>query len=458
MVPSVLIVDDEKHTREGLQQALEDDYDVSVAANADEAANLMDAQPFHVVLTDLRMHGKSGLKVIDKALAQANHPAVLMMTAYGNIETAVEAMKRGAIDFLTKPVNIERLEVLIQRALKTKTLEVEVKQLHERLDEKFNFDHIIGNSLKLKSVIDRVKLVAPSKATILIEGESGTGKELIAQAIHQASPRARGPMIAVHCASLSDNLLDSELFGHERGAFTGANERRIGRFESADGGTLFLDEIGEISASTQVKLLRFLETKAIERVGGAKPIDLDVRLVAATNRDLQQMVRDAKFREDLFFRLNVVRIDMPPLRDRAEDVPLLLTHYLKLLSAENKLPDLTLEPGAVRTLQNYGWPGNIRELRNFCENVVVLHRGGALTEYDLDGKFRTAGENTGGTGGGQTGAAGNSLSIEENEKRVLREALIKSRGNRTKAAELMGISRRTLHRKLVQWPELDVID
>jgi len=458
MVPSVLIVDDEKHTREGLQQALEDDYDVSVAANADEAANLMDAQPFDVVLTDLRMPGKSGLKVIDKALAQANHPAVLMMTAYGNIETAVEAMKRGAIDFLTKPVNIERLEVLIQRALKTKTLEVEVKQLHERLDEKFNFDHIIGNSLKLKSVTDRVKLVAPSKATILIEGESGTGKELIAQAIHQASPRARGPMIAVHCASLWDNLLESELFGHERGAFTGANERRIGRFESADGGTLFLDEIGEISASTQVKLLRFLETKAIERVGGAKPIDLDVRLVAATNRDLQQMVRDAKFREDLFFRLNVVRIDMPPLRDRAEDVPLLLTHYLKLLSAENKLPDLTLEPGAVRTLQNYGWPGNIRELRNFCENVVVLHRGGALTEYDLDGKFRTAGENTGGTGGGQTGAAGNSLSIEENEKRVLREALIKSRGNRTKAAELMGISRRTLHRKLVQWPELDVID
>jgi len=458
MVPSVLIVDDEKHTREGLQQALEDDYDVSVAANADEAANLMDAQPFDVVLTDLRMPGKSGLKVIDKALAQANHPAVLMMTAYGNIETAVEAMKRGAIDFLTKPVNIERLEVLIQRALKTKTLEVEVKQLHERLDEKFNFDHIIGNSPKLKSVIDRVKLVAPSKATILIEGESGTGKELIAQAIHQASPRARGPMIAVHCASLSDNLLESELFGHERGAFTGANERRIGRFESADGGTLFLDEIGEISASTQVKLLRFLETKAIERVGGAKPIDLDVRLVAATNRDLQQMVRDAKFREDLFFRLNVVRIDMPPLRDRAEDVPLLLTHYLKLLSAENKLPDLTLEPGAVRTLQNYGWPGNIRELRNFCENVVVLHRGGALTEYDLDEKFRTAGENTGGTGGGQTGAAGNSLSIEENQKRVLREALIKSRGNRTKAAELMGISRRTLHRKLVQWPELDVID
>lgn len=458
MVPSVLIVDDEKHTREGLQQALEDDYDVSVAANADEAANLMDAQPFDVVLTDLRMPGKSGLKVIDKALAQSNHPAVLMMTAYGNIETAVEAMKRGAIDFLTKPVNIERLEVLIQRALKTKTLEVEVKQLHERLDEKFNFDHIIGNSPKLKAVIDRVKLVAPSKATILVEGESGTGKELIAQAIHQASPRARGPLIAVHCAALSDNLLESELFGHERGAFTGANERRIGRFESADGGTLFLDEIGEISASTQVKLLRFLETKSIERVGGSKPIELDVRLVAATNRDLEQMVRDGKFREDLFFRLNVVRITMPPLRERPEDVPLLMAHYLKLISAENKLPELTLEPGAMRTMQNYGWPGNIRELRNFCENAVVLHRGGTLSEYDLEAKFRTAGDVGSSMTGGSALPVSNSLSIEENEKRVLREALIKARGNRTKAASLMGISRRTLHRKLAQWPELDVID
>ncbi len=457
MVPSVLIVDDEKHTREGLQQALEDNYDVSIAANADEATNLMESQSFDVVVTDLRMPGKSGLKVIDKALAQANHPAVLMMTAYGNIETAVEAMKRGAVDFLTKPVNIERLEMLIQRALKTKTLEVEVKQLHERLDEKFNFDHIIGNSDKLKAVIDRVKLVAPSKATILIEGESGTGKEMIAQAIHQVSPRSRGPLIAVHCASLSENLLESELFGHERGAFTGANERRIGRFESADGGTLFLDEIGEISSSTQVKLLRFLETRAIERVGGSKPLELDVRLVAATNRDLEAMVKDGKFREDLFFRLNVVRITMPPLRDRPEDVPLLLAHYLKVLSAENSLPLLTLEPGAVHTMQSYPWPGNIRELRNFCENVVVLNRGGALTEYDLDAKFRATGSPSVDSDGTVVPAS-NPLSIAENEKRVLREALIKSRGNRTKAAELMGISRRTLHRKLAQWPELDVID
>ena len=460
MVPSVLIVDDEKHTREGLQQALAETYDVSVAASADEAFNLLDAQPFDIVLTDLRMPGKSGLKVIDKALALSNRPAVLMMTAYGNIETAVEAMKRGAVDFLTKPVNIERLEVLMQRALKTRTLEVEVQQLHERLDEKFKLDGIIGASAPLKAVLDKMRLVAASRATILIEGESGTGKELIAQAVHQSSPRSRGPFVAVHCAALSDNLLESELFGHERGAFTGATERRLGRFESADAGTLFLDEIGEISQSTQVKLLRFLETKSIERVGGTRPIELDVRLVAATNRDLEHEVRTGKFREDLFFRLNVVRLRMPPLRERADDIPLLLAHFIRVFSQENGVAPLTIEPGALRTLQAYGWPGNIRELRNFCENAVVLRRGGSLSEYDLEPKFRGETPTTSMAVGvvSSSSSSGNSLSVEENEKRLLREALLKARGNRTKAAELMGVSRRTLHRKIAQWPELDVVD
>ena len=487
MVPSVLIVDDEKHTREGLQQALEESYDVSVASNADEAFNLMDSQEFDVILTDLRMPGKSGLKVIDKALAVPNKPAVIMMTAYGNIDTAVEAMKRGAVDFLTKPVNIERLEILVQRALKNKTLEVEVKQLHERLDEKFNIEGIVGSSPALEGVINRVRLVAPSKATILIEGESGTGKELIAQAIHQMSPRARGPFVAVHCAALSENLLESEIFGHERGAFTGATERRIGRFEAADGGTLFLDEIGEISASTQVKLLRFLETKTVERVGGNKPLELDVRLVAATNRSLEAMVREGKFREDLFFRLNVVRITLPPLRERQQDIPLLLSHYLKHYAQENGFAPLTIEPGAMRYLQAYPWPGNIRELRNFAENAVVLHHAGKLTEYDLEPRFRGAAPASlqpapaaqgglsssfapasGGIAGSSEGAGATAapwqpapdrtLSGGENEKRLLREALIKARGNRTKAAQLMGVSRRTLHRKLSQWPELDVAD
>jgi len=468
MVPSVLIVDDEKHTREGLQQALAENYDVTVAANADEAFNLLDAQPFDVVLTDLRMPGKSGLKVIDKALAVPNRPAVLMMTAYGNIDTAVDAMKRGAVDFLTKPVNIERLEVLIQRALKTKTLEVEVKQLHERLDERFQLSSIIGTSEKLKAVLDKMKLVAPSRATILIEGESGTGKELIAQAIHQASPRARAPFLAVHCAALPATLLESELFGHERGAFTGAMERRIGRFESADGGTIFLDEIGEVSPSTQVKLLRFLETRAVERIGSQKPVQLDVRLVAATNRNLEQMVQQGTFREDLFFRLNVVRITMPPLRERTEDIPVLLEHFIAEFSKENAVPPLSVEPGALRYLMAYPWPGNIRELRNFAENAVVLRRGGRLTESDLEPKFRgevlplqarpaLAGEPA---AAGPVAAVGpgSNLSVGDNEKRLLRQALIESRGNRTKAAKLMGISRRTLHRKIAQWPELDVMD
>src|SRR5476649_2249537 len=428
MVPSVLIVDDEKHTREGLQQALAENYDVSVAGNADEAFNLMEAQEFDVILTDLRMPGKSGLKVIDKALALPGKPAVLMMTAYGNVETAVEAMKRGAVDFLTKPVNIERLEVLIQRALKTKTLEVEVQQLHERLDDKFNFEGILGNSAKLKDVLDRVKLVAPSRATVLIEGESGTGKELVAQAVHQSSPRARAPFIAVHCAALSESLLESEIFGHERGAFTGAMERRVGRFESADGGTLFLDEIGEITASTQVKLLRFLETKTIERVGGSKPLALDVRLVAATNRTLAQLVREGKFREDLFFRLNVVGITLPPLRERAEDVPVLLAHYLKIFAEENGVAPPTVEPGALRHLSAYAWPGNIRELRNFCENAVVLRRGGKLSEFDLDPRFRGAAPSAPASALSPESGSGATLSVEQNEKRILREALIKSRG------------------------------
>ena len=371
MVPSVLIVDDEKHTREGLQQALQEHYDVSVAASADEAFNLMDAQEFEVIITDLRMPGKSGLKVIDKALALANKPAVIMMTAYGSIDSAVEAMKRGAVDFLTKPVQIERLEILIQRALKTKTLEVEVKQLHERLDEKFNVEGIVGHSPKLAEVIERVKLVAPSKATILIEGETGTGKELIAQAIHQASPRARAAFVPVHCAALPATLLESELFGHERGSFTGATDRREGRFETADGGTVFLDEIGEIGPEIQVKLLRFLETKSFERIGSSKTMTVDVRLVAATNRNLEQMVKEGKFREDLFFRLNVFPIHLPPLRDRRDDIPLLMGYFMRHYGQKHQRRLTGFTARAVDALLNYHFPGNIRELQNLVERGVI---------------------------------------------------------------------------------------
>ncbi len=453
MLPTVLIVDDERHTREGLQQMLEDQYDVYLAENADQAFTLMGSETFDLVLTDLRMPGKSGLKVIDKALVLKNRPPVIMMTAYGNVPSAVEAMKRGAYDFLTKPVNLEKLEILMKRALESKSLQTEVESLHERLDVKYSFEGIIGNSNELKEVIERVKLVAPSRASVLVEGETGTGKERIAQAIHQNSNRGQGPFVAVHCAALPANLLESELFGHEKGAFTGATERRIGRFELADGGTLFLDEIGEISLTTQVKLLRFLEQRTFERIGSSKSIKVDTRLVAATNRDLQQMVNEGTFREDLYFRLNVVQITMPPLRERTEDLPILLNHFLGEFAEENHIDAPKFEPGAMQCLRRYSWPGNIRELRNFAENVVVLHRGNVIRDYDLESKFR--GEMRSIDGEEKVVSP---LDKEENEKRLLREALADAKGNRTSAAKLLGISRRTLHRKLQQWPELDVKD
>ncbi|MEM0965107.1 MAG: sigma-54 dependent transcriptional regulator [Verrucomicrobiota bacterium] len=451
MPASILIVDDEPHTLEGLETALEDRYDISTASNAKEAFNHLDNDVFDVVLTDLRMAGKSGMSVIERTLKQSPQPVCIMMTAYGKVETAVEAMKRGAYDFLTKPVSLEKLELLIERALKSEKLKEENQILHERLDKKFRFDEILGNSSSLRSVLETVRLVAPSKATVLIEGETGTGKELIAQAIHQNSERARQPFVAVHCAALAANLLESELFGHEKGAFTGATERRIGRFEAADSGTLFLDEIGEIDASTQIKLLRFLESRSFERLGSVKPVEVDVRLVCATNRDLDSMARKGEFREDLLYRLNVITVDLPPLRERKEDIPLLLDHYIETFSRENGIPPATLSSEAIEILTRYSWPGNIRELRNFCENTVILKRGARISEYDLDSKFFGYEEQK---TRGEPSLISNPLSVEQNEKRLLRNALAQTGGNKTKAADLLGVSRRTLHRKLARWPEL----
>jgi DNA-binding NtrC family response regulator len=385
-----------------------------------------------------------------------------MMTAYGNVETAVEAMKRGAYDFLTKPVSLEKLEILIRRALQERKLETENTTLHHRLDKQYAFQGIIGHSSALLSVLEQIKQAAATRATVILTGETGTGKELLAQMIHQNSPRARGPFVAVHCAALPASLLESELFGHEKGAFTGASERRIGRFEAADGGTLFLDEMGELDPATQVKLLRFLETHTFERLGSNKPVTVDVRLVCATHRNLAELVAKGMFREDLFYRLHVVPIRLPPLRERADDVPLLLDYYLRHFAKENNTTAPRLAPGVLAALQRYGWPGNVRELRNFCENAVVLKRGGEISEYDLDPKFTApaaplAGHAESAAAPGAPAATGrNPLSKEENEKRLLRAALLEARGNRTQAAQLMGISRRTLHRKLTEWPELDV--
>ena len=452
MKPNLLIVDDEQHTREGLELALEDNYEVFLASSPEEAFNAIEAERFEVVLTDLRMSGQSGMSVIDFAINHPTVPICIMMTAYGEVDVAVEAMKRGAFDFLSKPVNLEKLELLIKRGLEGKKLKKENTNLHQRLDKKFSFQGILGKSPALEKVLEQIQLVGPSKATVLLTGETGTGKELVAQSIHQNSDRSRGPFVPVHCAALPASLLESELFGHEKGAFTGASERRIGRFESADGGTLFLDEIGEIDSSTQVKLLRFIESKTIERLGSSKTIEIDTRLVCATNKNLFALIKKGVFREDLYYRLNVVTVDLPPLRDRGDDIGLLIEHFLNLFANENNFDQPCLSREALAILNNYSWPGNIRELRNFCENLVVLKRGSEVTPYDLDPRFTLELDDA----DSPALPLDTSLSVEENEKRLLRNALVRSGGNRTKAAELMGVSRRTLHRKLSRWPELDL--
>lgn len=444
MQPKILIVDDEKNTREGLARALEHAFDVYLAATADEAIGLLDHEDFALVLTDLRMSGKSGLSVVDKCLSLPQGPICIMMTAYGNVETAVQAMKRGAFDFLPKPIHIEKLELLIKRALKERSLAEENQHLHERLDEKYKLDGLVGKAPAFLKVLEQIKQIAPSKASVLITGETGTGKELIAQLIHQNSPRSKSPFVAVHCAALPANLLESELFGHEKGAFTGATDKRIGRFELAHEGTLFLDEIGEIDSNIQVKLLRFLETRSLERIGNNKPIALDIRLICATNKHLDQMVAEGKFREDLLYRLNIIELKLPPLRERKEDLPLLLHHYSQYFAKENRLKPFKLSPEAQALIAGYTWPGNIRELRNFCENMLVLYPGQVIGAEHLDAKFSKKAIPS------YPSLDLNALREAEQQKRTLQEALLAAQGNKTKAAELMGISRRTLHRRLKQ--------
>src|SRR5947209_8380597 len=328
--PTVLIVDDEKHTRDGLRSLLENEYDVYVAPDIAGAINVLEREQIDLLLTDLRLGSEDGMKLIDRALKMPPAPICFMMTAYGSVDVAVEAMKRGAYDFVTKPLNLDKVELLIARAVQGRKLEQENRALREQVDERYGLENIWGDSAALHEMLDTIRQVAPSSANVLIEGESGTGKELAAHAIHNLSRRNKAKFVAVHCAALSPQLLESELFGHEKGAFTGASEKRIGRFEQADGGTLFLDEIGEIDANTQIKLLRAVsEERAFERVGGNLPIKVDVRLVAATNKNLEKLVAEGKFRDDLFYRLNVVRITMPPLRERKEDIPILVRGFLR---------------------------------------------------------------------------------------------------------------------------------
>ena len=451
MQPTILIVDDEKHTREGLRASLEDSFDVYIADNIASALNVLESENVELMLTDLRLGGEDGMVLIEKALARANPPVVIMMTAYGGVDTAVQAMKRGAYDFVTKPLNVDRLEILIRRALRARVVEKEVVELKKKVEKKFGLERLIGNSSVMEEIFDTVKQVAPSRATVLITGESGTGKELVAQAIHALSGRPKDKFVAVHMAAFSAQLLESELFGHEKGSFTGATERRIGRFEQASGGTLFLDEIGEIDKNTQVKLLRVLgEERSFERVGGNAPIKVDVRLVAATNRNLEAMVEAGEFRDDLFFRLSVIRVHMPPLRQRAEDVAMIAHHFLKVAAEENGRPVRELTEDALGAMERYSWPGNVRELRAAIERAVVMATGTVITLRDLPPTVRD-GAAVVQAGAGiklPRAAEGGHLNLQDTEQRMIVRALEETGSNVTKAAKRLGISRRTLHRRL----------
>jgi len=441
--PIVLIVDDEKNTRDGLERALRRKYEVLTAESGARALDILSETAVDVMLSDLRMPGIDGITLLQRARAVSPHLISILLTAYGNIETAVEAMRHGAADFLAKPVNLDRLDLLLERVLKTRSMEAENRQLRAQLDAKFGLENIVGQSVAMQEVFDTVRQVASSRATVLVQGESGTGKELIAKAIHRFSSREQGPFVPVHCAALSSSLLESELFGHEKGAFTGAAERRKGRFEMADGGSLFLDEISEVDASVQVKILRVLEERAFERVGGQELISVDTRLIAATNRDLKELVAEGAFREDLFYRLYVVVITLPPLRERKGDISLLLKHFLDEFAAENKREISGFSPEALDLLSAYRWPGNVRELRNVVEQMVVLSRGGRIGVRELPAYIREV--ETGGT------VPKDGSTLEELEKQAILEALDRMGGNRTKAAEQLGISRRTLHRKIAEY-------
>jgi DNA-binding NtrC family response regulator len=448
--PTLLIVDDEKPTRDGLRAALEDRYDVYVAEDARAAMDLLESENFDVLLTDFRLPTEDGMKLIGRAKSLPRPPICILMTAYGSEELAVDAMKRGADDYLPKGrLQIDELEMRIARALRRQGLETENVSLRRQLDTKFGLENIVGESGAMKEIFEVVQQVAPTRATVLLSGESGTGKELIARAVHQLSPRAKQPLVIVHGAALAPTLLESELFGHEKGAFTGAHERRIGRFEQAQGGTLFLDEIGEIDAAIQVKLLRFLGERTFERVGSNKTLSADVRLVTATNKNLEELVKAGGFREDLFFRLRVVEIHLPPLRERSEDIPLLAQRFLREFVEENSKPINGFTPDALERLMNYPWPGNVRELRTAIEHAVVLCRGEKISARDLPRQVSEGGRSDPGGRTDETQVfARNDLTVKEAEKQLIIHALKETNGNRTLAAKKVGMSRRTFHRKL----------
>ncbi|HUV07715.1 MAG TPA: sigma-54 dependent transcriptional regulator [Spirochaetia bacterium] len=442
---NILIVDDEKNIRVGLGKSLElDGYNAVLAADGKEALSAVEEKDVDLVIADLKMPNLSGEELLKKLTASYPIIPVIILTGHGSIESAVNAMRNGAYDFLTKPVNLDRLSLLVKRALSNRELVLRHRALQEELAKKSQFSRIIGKSNQMKKTFEVVMQVAPTRASVLITGESGVGKELIADAIHYNSPRKEKPLIKVHCAALTETLLESELFGHERGAFTGAVDKKRGRFELANMGTLFLDEIGEINQNIQIKILRVLQEKKFERVGGEQTLEVDVRIITATNRNLKDEILKGNFREDLFYRLNVVNIEIPPLRERKEDIPLLISSFIKELSEENDKIIQGIDSKAAMTLYSYSWPGNVRELRNCIESAVVMCKSDVITVEDLPPYLQSNSE-------GSYVKVPLGATLSDAEKEIIAFTLNQYHGNKSKAASILGIGRKTLHRKINEY-------
>jgi DNA-binding NtrC family response regulator len=445
MTFKILVVDDEKNIRSGLAKVLAmDGYEVEQAEDGQEAMKMMLKAEIDLIIADLRMPKLSGEELLKKVVSAYPTVPVIILTGHGTVDTAVQAMRDGAYDFLTKPVNLERLSLLVKRALGRRELARKHQELQaevRRLEKKRIGGDMLGRSAPMQRVFELIEQVAPTRASVLITGESGTGKELVAAALHEQSPRKDAPLVKVHCAALSESLLESELFGHERGAFTGAAGQRRGRFELADGGTIFLDEIGEINQATQIKILRVLQEKSFERVGGEQTLSVDVRIITATNRDLKAEVAAGRFREDLYYRLNVVNIHLPPLRDRPDDIPLLASRFLKESVEENGKEVLGFEAKTAMALRSYRWPGNVRELRNVIESAVVMSKNAYLTPDDLPSHLTERGDIDG-------IVIPLGIPMAEAEKMIIRANLNSLGGNKSRTSEVLDIGRKTLHRKI----------
>jgi two-component system, NtrC family, response regulator len=447
----VIVIDDEVNAAAALETLLkEDGYEVSRAHDARTGLQILEKDEPDVVLTDLRMPGMDGLELLTRIKQIRPEIMVILMTAYGTVKTAVKAMKLGAEDYLGKPIDVEELEVVLEKVLEKKSLLVEARGLRERLEHKYRFDNLVGESPEMLAVFKTIRQVAPSAASVLLLGESGTGKELFAQALHQNSTRRSKPFVKVACAALPETLLESELFGHEKGSFTGAVYTRAGRFESADGGTLFLDEIGDISPTVQVKLLRFLEQREFERVGGNKTFKVDVRIVAATHRDLRKRVEEGSFREDLYYRLNVIEINIPPLRERPGDVPLLAQHFLAKYSAANGKEIQGLSDDVMSLLLAHPWPGNVRELENAMERAVVLANDAKLLPAHFPTLRRT---DTPSNGTSRLGVRIPGSTLADLEREAILRTLEAVGGSTSRAASILDISARKIQYKMREYQE-----